>query len=64
METPLRTWLAILLVVVLAPLSPASAADTLSAQRGAFIAAEQALAAADRETFDELAARLSEWDRS
>lgn len=61
METPLRTWLAILLVVVLAPLDPACAADTLSAQRRAFIAAEQALAAADRDTFEELAARLSSY---
>lgn len=42
------------------PVIPA-AADTLSEQRGAFLAAEQALAAGDRETFDALAPRLSDY---
>jgi len=36
-------------------------ADTLSEQRGAFRAAEQAVAAGDRETFDELAPRLADY---
>ncbi len=47
-------------LLVALPVMPV-AADTLSEQRGAFLAAEQALAAGDRETFDELAPRLADY---
>ena len=56
----IRSRTLLLLALATLPTVPA-AADTSSAQRSAFRAAEQALAAGDRETFDALAPRLADY---
>jgi len=52
---------AFLLAALAATTALLAAADTLGDRRAAFVAAEQALAAADRETFERLAARLRDY---
>jgi hypothetical protein len=59
MDTLMLFWLGLLLLIL--SILPATATDAETAQRRAFADAERALDAADRETFERLAAQLEDY---